>query len=356
MLSLAEHRGLDEEYLRHFARASPGDGSICSRVVEERRPVYVPDVTKDAAFAPHLDISARAGCRAVYALPLCDPTDELWGVVSAHFPETRRITGEEERALEVVARLARLLARSGERATAVADDLREEERFLAMVSHELRSPLNVLKHSMELLRRSSGGAADVAKTLRVVDRQIDRMTRLVGDVLDLSRIGRGLVEIDRRRIDLGALLRELASACRPDLRARDLSLETCLPEGPIEVEGDRVRLEQVFQNLIENAGKFTPAGGRVEVSAGIPSGGDEVVVVVADTGVGMPPEILSTIFAADRRPRRRGSDLGLGLTIVCRLVDLHGGRVEAESPGPGRGSTFRVRLPRADAPRPPLSG
>jgi signal transduction histidine kinase len=262
------------------------------------------------------------------------------------------------------------LAKALDRARAASAELNiqlrhEHERkdeFLAVLAHELRNPLSPLVNSVEILRRSgSAGEERVARQLEVMARQLQQLTRLVDDLLDVSRVSRGLIELKRERLQLEEILDDAAEAARPQLEACSHQLvRGGLPAG-ITVHGDRVRLTQVFANLLSNAAKYTDPGGRVIMSVVLDQ--HRVSVVVQDTGIGIPQDMLSRIFdmftqVPSAQARSQGG-LGIGLTLVRRLVELHGGRISAYSRGVGQGSTFTVSLPQvvmaATAPPAPVA-
>jgi CheY-like chemotaxis protein len=211
----------------------------------------------------------------------------------------------------------------------------------------LRNPLAPIKNAARLLllRGSADGQAGWAG--RVIERQADQMARLVDDLLDVSRISRGQITLRRRRVELAEVVGRAVEGSRPLIEARRHELVEALPPGPVWLEADPVRLAQVVGNLLNNAAKYTEDGGRITLSA-VTEGG-EAVLRVRDTGLGIAPEMLPRIFEmftqADRSLERSQGGLGVGLTLVKRLVEMHGGSVEAESEGPGRGSEFVVRLP-----------
>jgi PAS domain S-box-containing protein len=232
--------------------------------------------------------------------------------------------------------------------------LREEDRrkdeFLATLAHELRNPLAPIRTGLALLRASTDASA-LQRTREIMERQLAHMVRLIDDLLDLSRVTRGKVAIEKERVDLWSVLGSAIEASRPLIDAASVQLHVRVPEGPIPIDADRTRLSQVLSNLLNNAAKFTEPGGRIELEA--VADADTVTISVKDTGIGIPPEMLSRIFEmfaqiADSRARGQ-SGLGIGLTLVRRLVELHGGQVWAESDGPSTGSTFYVKLPLATA-------
>jgi signal transduction histidine kinase len=223
---------------------------------------------------------------------------------------------------------------------------RRKDEFLAVLGHELRNPLAPLRTALQILRIQRGGA-EVERLAGVMDRQVDHLVRLVDDLLDVTRIARGKIELRKGPVDLAAVLERCLERVRPHLEERQHTLDVSLPGQPLPLEADPARLEQVFTNLLSNAGKYTPPGGHVSLSA--TREGDRAVVRVRDNGIGIRPEMLGRVFdmfqQADRVPGRVAEGLGLGLALVRGLVALHGGSVVASSDGPGAGSEFAVSLP-----------
>jgi len=222
---------------------------------------------------------------------------------------------------------------------------RRKDEFLAMLGHELRNPLSPMVTALQLMRMKDGAALERERT--IIERQVEHLTRLVDDLLDVSRITRGKVQLKRGRIDLAAVLMKAAEMAGPLLEQRSHYLEMPAPAGPLFVDGDPARLAQVLANLLNNAAKYTDPGGRIVVSA--VGEGEQAVVRVRDNGAGIAPNILPRIFdmfvQEGRSIDRSQGGLGLGLAIVRSLVELHGGTVSVHSEGLGRGSEFVVRLP-----------
>ncbi|MBC5768571.1 hybrid sensor histidine kinase/response regulator [Ramlibacter albus] len=320
-------------------------------------------------------VAGRA-CHA-HALSLSGCTFILLGDTQVEFPQEFRAAmpllaavlkaqqelrlgrAEAEESREAAQR-AHQLARALDAARASAAELNRQLRiehqrkdeFLAMLAHELRNPLAPVVSGIEILKR--GGLADPARTQRTLDvitRQLQQLTHLVDDLLDVSRVSRGLIELRRDHLDLDDVMAAAVDASRPLLESRRHHLEVLRGGAGLKVNGDRVRLVQVFSNLLNNAAKYTEPGGRIEVACD--ADGKEVTVRVRDNGAGIPREMLDSIFemftqvpgSLDRAP----GGLGIGLTLVRTLVELHGGRVSAHSEGPRCGSEFRVCLPRVDA-------
>jgi signal transduction histidine kinase/ActR/RegA family two-component response regulator len=231
--------------------------------------------------------------------------------------------------------------------------VRAKDEFLAMLGHELRNPLAPILTAVQLLRLRAGD--QFARERAIIERQAQHMMRLVDDLLDVSRLTRGKIVLKRQRVDVGEAIARAVELASPLFEERAHRLDLSLPAGLV-VDGDSDRLVQVFANLLTNAAKYTPSGGRVEVEAY--AVGEAVRVVVRDTGVGLSPALLPVIFDAfvqgERHLDRGQGGLGLGLALVKQLTELHGGRVAARSEGPGRGSEFVVELPacaaRAAAP------
>jgi signal transduction histidine kinase/CheY-like chemotaxis protein len=223
------------------------------------------------------------------------------------------------------------------------------DEFLAMLGHELRNPLSAILLSLEVLEKPR---SDQVKYRAIVRRQAQHLARLVDDLLDVARVTSGKIVLQREPVDLGALVRRSVVALETATRAQDLHVETATPSRPAVISGDLVRLEQVVVNLVSNAIKYTPRGGHIAVTVAIDDG--DAVLHVADDGVGLAPEVQSRIFdlfaqAPETLDRSRGG-LGIGLTLVRSLVDLHGGSVTVASDGVGKGSCFTARLPLAVAP------
>jgi two-component system CheB/CheR fusion protein len=235
-----------------------------------------------------------------------------------------------------------------------ADTLRETSRrkdeFLAMLAHELRNPLTPIRHAIHLLRHPQPDQSPT-HLYDMIDRQTVRLVRLVDELLDVARISRGLIELKRETLDLGVLVRHAADACRARIEERGHTLSLEVPGTGLLVDGDSVRVEQVISNLLENAAKYTLPGGRITLTLARVNG--EAVLSVRDTGIGLEPAVLERIFdlftQVDNSLVRSGGGLGLGLAVVRRVLELHGGYIEAHSAGLGQGSEFIVRLPALSA-------
>lgn len=223
---------------------------------------------------------------------------------------------------------------------------RRKDEFLAILAHELRNPLAPLRNALQLMRLAGDDAQTVAKTRGMMERQMEQMVRLIDDLLDISRITRGKIVLRKERVELAAVIRDAVETSRPVIESAGHELTVIYPPELISLDADSTRLAQVFANLLNNAAKYTPRGGQIRLTAD--RQGNEVVVRVRDTGIGIPVDMLPRIFEmftqVDRSLERSQGGLGIGLSLVRGLVELHGGSVEAFSSGPGQGSEFRVRL------------
>ncbi|MDB5353632.1 MAG: hybrid sensor histidine kinase/response regulator [Phycisphaerales bacterium] len=221
-----------------------------------------------------------------------------------------------------------------------------KEYFIAVLSHELRTPLAPVLLAVSMLQQDQRLEPDTREIMQMIHRNVNLEARLIDDLLDMTRIERGTLNLDRCPVDLRGVLERAVEECRADLEAGGLTLEADTGGGPQLVEADAGRLQQVFSNLLRNAIKFTPAGGRVKVRSR--RDGDSCAVEVSDSGAGMDAEFLPRAFSAFEQGDKtytRKSGLGLGLAICKTIVDLHGGSITAQSEGRGRGATFVVRLP-----------
>ncbi len=344
-----------------FERYPPrrDDPSGIWRVIDTGQPEWAAEIDDDmlragARDARHLALLRELDLRSYIAVPMIARGATI-GVLTLVQAESRR----RYKATDVA--LAMDLAR---RAAAAVDNARlyeqlrtadrRKDEFLATLAHELRNPLAPIRTGLAVLR-SAPDAEAAERTRQVMERQLAHMVHLIDDLLDLSRVTRGQVHLDRQRVDLGAIVGSALESSVTLLEAAGLELVVKAPDAPIALEADRVRLSQVVSNLLSNAAKFTPRGGRVDLEV-IDEGAD-AVVRVTDSGIGIPPPMLTNIFemfvqVGDDMARNEGG-LGIGLTLVRRLVELHGGEAWAESAGRDQGSRFSIRLPKAPAGVPP---
>jgi two-component system CheB/CheR fusion protein len=236
---------------------------------------------------------------------------------------------------------------------ALEESDRRKNQFLAMLSHELRNPLAPIRNSLYILDRSDPGGEQARRAQMIIDRQVGHLTRLVDDLLDVTRISRGKIRLQREPLDLCDVVRRAVEDYRQVFALSHVELELDLPARPLWINADRTRIAQVIGNLLSNSVKFTPVGGKASVSVDGDARCEQATLRVRDTGTGIAPEMLPRVFEAfmqaDTTLDRSRGGLGLGLAMVKGLVEMHGGTASVASDGPGTGTEFTVRLPLAAA-------
>ena len=325
-----------------------GEG-LPGRVWESNEPAWIHDVTVDKNF-PRSAAAKETGLRGGFAFPLfagravngvielfshdfAEPDNDLLQLVAALgsqiglFIERRRMEKELERAKE-----------NAEAASTAKD------RFLAILSHELRTPLNPVLLWADGVLNQPGVDPEIEQGLRMVCRNIELEARLIDDLLDLTRIARGKLQLRLQPADAHELVRHAIEIVRADLDSRHIQLSVALEATPHQVNVDPPRLEQVFWNILRNACKFTSDGGAISIRS-YNSAPNSITVEMTDNGVGIEPEFLEKIFAAFEQLEMRREGLGLGLAISKAIVEMHGGSIRAQSEGQGKGATFAVTLP-----------
>ena len=259
------------------------------------------------------------------AYPLKDDAGRVWEVVLIHQDITARRRADDE----------------------LREADRRKDEFLATLAHELRNPLAPIRNGLQIMKLAGGDPRATERSRVMMERQVEQMARLIDDLMDVSRISRGKVALQTTRMRLAQAVGDAIETSRPLIERQGHELVLAVPDEPIFVDADHTRLTQVFANLLNNAAKYTEPGGRIRLAV-VRQGGD-VVVSVEDTGVGIPAHMLTRVFdmfsQVDRSLEKAQGGLGIGLHIVKRLVEMHGGTITAESGGHGRGSRFAVRLP-----------
>jgi PAS domain S-box-containing protein len=234
---------------------------------------------------------------------------------------------------------------------------RRKDEFLALLAHELRAPLAPLRNGLQVLRLAGSEPATVSQVRAMMDRQLGNMVRLIDDLLDVSRISQNKIELRRARVPLASVIDSAVETARPFIEKERHELSVSLPTEPLFVDADLTRLAQVFANLLTNSAKYTRPGGHIWLTA--ERQGQSAVVTVRDDGIGIPPDALPRLFdmfsQVDRSIDRMSDGLGIGLALVKGLLEMHGGRVSADSRGPGNGSTFTVELPALDPKAAPVA-
>ncbi|HUQ74196.1 MAG TPA: ATP-binding protein, partial [Burkholderiales bacterium] len=322
-------------------------GGECLRLMRENEPYIVIDSETDPRTSAVRDAYRATKIRSVICVPL-HKGGRFVAAMAVHQTRPREWRKDE---VDLVQTVASRCWESIER-TRVTRELKEMDRrkdeFLAMLAHELRNPLAPIRTAAEVLRIKSPQASDLRMPTEIIARQVAHMTALVNDLLDVSRVTRGMVTLDKGEVDIREVVDSAVEQSRSLFETRRHNLALDLRQTHA-VYGDRNRLVQIVTNLLNNAAKYTPEGGRIGVV--LRQDGGVVEIAVHDNGIGIREEMISRVFdlftQGDRSFDRAQGGLGLGLALVRRLVELHGGSVAAESPGPGKGSTFTVRLPRS---------
>jgi PAS domain S-box-containing protein len=349
---------LAHEFHRRYP-PEPDARHAVPQVVRTGAPDMMEDIPEDlllqgAKDEEHLRLLRELGLKSYMCVPL-KGRGKVLGVVSFLAAESgRRYTRADLVFAEELARRAAVAIENAQLYAELREADRLKDEFLAMLAHELRNPLAPVRNALHVLKQPGANGEMVRQVRDVAERQVQHMARLLDDLLDVSRISRGRIELRKEAMDVAAVLRRSVEAVRPLIEERRHELTLALPAGALRVEADPTRLEQVLTNLLNNAAKYTDPGGRIGLTA--ERAGDEVVVRVRDTGIGIAPGMLPRIFdlfvQAERRLDRAQGGVGIGLTLVKKLVELHGGRIEAASGGLGQGSEFVVSLPALADERP----
>jgi PAS domain S-box-containing protein len=357
-------RRLSDRYRQAMDGHSPW-----SRETKNPAAILVENVSSDPSMAALRNEIVREGIRALAFIPLVHQ-DRLLGKFMVYFDRVRPFTADERRLAESVGRHVAfgLIRVDAEAATAEAllrersarndadvargeaeQASRAKDEFLAMLAHELRNPLGVIVHAVELLASEEDSGPDRDKTVSMIERQSRHLTRLLDDLLDVARIRIGHIQLDAQPLDLRTAMALAIETQRVRIDAKRQQVIVSVPRAPVTVMGDAVRLQQVVGNLVNNASKYTPHGGSIWVELTVEAA--EAVLRVRDTGAGVPEDRLDAIFdlfvQANPTLARTEGGLGVGLTLVRRVVDLHAGRVDGHSEGLGKGAEFVVRLPLA---------
>jgi PAS domain S-box-containing protein len=365
-LQLLGNRGFTPEAAAHWKWVTGECPTSCGEALVQQERCIIPDVEKVdyPESSRELEYFRACGIRSCQTTPLVTRAGKLVGMVSTHWRWPHVPSAAELGRFDVLARLAadfieyRRSTTEREQLLAMTEHARQEaesankakDEFLAVLSHELRSPMNAMLGWLHILKTAGKHDPDiVARAADTIERNIQVQAQVINDLLDVSRIMSGKLQLEQERVDVGAVLMSSAESLRPSAEGKKVALRLFV-EREADTIGDAARLQQVVVNLLGNAIKFTPASGVVTATVDVVD--SEIRLVVEDTGPGIAPEFLPHLFErfrqADSSTTRRHGGLGLGLAIVKNVVELHGGRVGAESEGAGRGARFTVTLPRAE--------
>ena len=322
-------------------------GVPVAEILRAGRNLVIDDILLESAALPHIANYAAMGIRAVLAIPLMKE-GRLRAVLSVHDDAVHHWTDEQLAMAEDMVDRTWFAVESARAQAGLREADRRKDEFLAMLAHELRNPLAPIGAAAQLLSMGRLDEGRVRHTSQIIGRQVAHMTHLIDDLLDVSRVTRGLVELDNAPLDTRNVVQDAVEQVAPLIQARRHRLQTFIAPDTARVMGDKKRLVQVVANVLNNAAKYTPEGGTITLRSEL--GDDCVTIEIADNGIGMTPDLASHVFElfaqAERSSDRSAGGLGLGLALVRSLVELHGGSVSCDSAGLGQGSRFRIRLPR----------
>lgn len=349
-LHLVAHKGFSPEAEMFWEWVTVQSHSTCGEALRTRARVFVSDVRVCPFMARSGDLatSLSLGILAVQTTPLISRRGRVLGMISTHWRTPRQPCERDLRHLDLLARQAADLVdqRLAEQDLKEAD--RQKDQFLAQLAHELRNPLAPIRNIAELLKRKSEDDATLREPSAVIVRQIDHFSRLIDDLLDVGRIGNGMVGLKKELTTLCTVLQHAMETSAPQINAKLQRVTLNLPASPVQLAVDKVRMAQVFANLLVNSSKYSEPGSTIWIDAATEPDG-YVTVRVRDEGIGIEPRNLGKLFGlfyqTERSLERSQGGLGIGLFLVQRLVALHDGTVQACSAGLGRGSEFQVRLP-----------
>ena len=341
----------------------PAEG-LPGHIINEKLPYLTNEANVDPRTAQ--EFYARFEVRNALSIPILNFQRELIGFFEIHNKNSAGgFTDLDKRTLVAISDAAATAIQNSlayrrvqEAEESLRDVDRRKDEYLAMLGHELRNPLGVISISAQLLRGREPSSPELAELQDIVDRQVEHMTRLLDDLLDVSRISRGQMKLNQTLCDFSSLVRQTMQDYRSKLETNDLHVKMDIPDRPMWVMGDRTRLAQTISNILHNADKFTGAGGTITVAIEEEAAAKQVILTVRDTGIGMEPKLLAHVFEpfiqGDHGIDRRPGGLGLGLPLVKGLIELHGGQVRAWSAGPGHGFQITIRLPLRDQTAPTI--
>jgi signal transduction histidine kinase/CheY-like chemotaxis protein len=349
-LSLIAWRGFHPDSARFWRRVPLDSATPWGRMLRTGKRYVITDTEHDELLARTADLDEfrRSGIRAVQCSPLRSRSGELLGALATQWRTPHEPTAGEFQLFDVLARLAADLIERAKTDQALREADHRKNEFLAILGHELKNPLTPLLAGLEVLQRPGANPEPVEEIHSMMNRQVSHLTGLVNDLLDLSRITRGMVELHSTPLDLRVAIEAALEQTKPLIEERQHTLVVAASKRTLPVEGDSKRLTQVIANVLGNAAKYTDRGGRIQLIAR--SENDEAVIRIQDSGIGIPLGQLDKVFemftqVPEHHARSGGGGLGIGLAISRRLIQLHGGSMTARSEGPGRGSEFLIRLP-----------
>ena len=336
-----------------YRRYPPSEGTLygAPHVMATGEAMWLPDFEKAipaiARDEEHAALFRKLGLKSFICVPMRSQGNVV-GALTFATAESGRVYDDIHlaAATDLAARAA-IAIENAQLLDAMRHDDRRKDEFLAVLAHELRNPLAPMRNAIEIIKKRDAIDPSTQWAASVLERQVRQLSRLVDDLLEMSRFSTGRIELRRERIQLHDVVNHAVESSRPAIERGRHELHLELPHDPIELDADGLRLAQVLSNLLNNAAKYTEPGGQIRLKASLD--GDEVTIRVSDNGDGIPDGMQEKIFEmfvqGERQGERTAGGLGIGLTLVRRLVELHGGTVQAFSDGPGKGSDFVVRLP-----------
>jgi signal transduction histidine kinase/ActR/RegA family two-component response regulator len=356
-LQLIATRGLNQEAVDFWQWVHPGRATTCGRALALGERVIVPDFEQCDFIAGSEDLIAfrAGGVRSAQSTPLLTREGRLVGMITTHWSRDHQPPERDLRLIDIVARQAADLIERNASAEALRHQTaqlleadRYKDEFLATLAHELRNPLAPMQTGLAVLR--IGKPEQAPRVLSMMERQLGHMVHLIDDLLDVSRISRGMVTLKRARVELSDVIDSAIETSRPLINTANHRFTVTVPGTAVWLNADLTRVAQIISNLLNNAAKYTPQGGQIELVAETVD--DEVLIRVTDTGIGIPAAMLPKIFdlftQVDGAAERSQGGLGVGLALAKRLAEMHEGCIEVESPGAKGGSVFTLRLPIAD--------
>ena len=363
-LRLLTSRNLSAEAIRHWEWVKPDARTTCGEALRRNARVIEPDFEHSSFMAGSIDqaMYLAGGVRAGQSTPLISRGGKTVGMISTYWRDPLQPSERDLRLLDIVARQAADLMERTQAVDALRHSeaqLKEADRrkdeFLAVLAHELRNPLAPIRTALELIRLARSNASLVEEARTMMERQVSHMVRLIDDLLDVSRIASGKIQLRRQAATLSSLINSAIEANLVALNDAGIVLDVDLPEEPVSLDVDPTRFVQVLTNVLHNAVKFSHSGGQVSISANLhaPNGtAGHAQIVVRDAGLGISADLLPRVFEMfaqdETSSHSRGPGLGIGLALARQLIEMHGGSIEAYSAGLGHGSAFTVRIPVPD--------
>ena len=354
-LTLVATRGFPNSMTSYFARVDASSDSSCGRALASRERVFMRfDVAPAQDPSGEMRMHADLGLLSAQSTPLVSRSGRLLGMFSTHWCTDRQLEDRELHFLDLLARQAADLIERVQKEDALREADRRKDEFIAVLAHELRNPLVPIRTGIELLK-SAAERPDLIETVRpMMERQMTHMVRLIDDLLDVARIAAGKFELKRERVALSSVVGNAVDAQRRAIETSGHALRVDLPHPEVYLHADATRLSQVISNLLHNSVKFTPPGGSIAIVGKRQAGAeaDTLMLCVLDSGRGIDagqlPGIFDSFSRSEARSQSHEGGLGLGLSIARKLLEMHGGRIEASSEGPGKGCEFQITLPLTD--------